>query len=398
MPAAPPTPTPRFLFAARYAAMHGAVFMTLGIYLPFWPLWLSSRGLSAEEIGLLLALATWVKVLSNPVMAQVADRTGRAKATLVGCAAMAMLIFCAFFFTQGFWAILAVLVLMNVFHPSLIPLTESQTLAAAGAGRLDYGRVRLWGSLTFLLGTLGGGWLLSGRDPDLILPILLATLALSLVAALLLPGAQPTARPGSLRGLWALLIERRFLLFLAVSAAFAASHAVYYGFSALHWRAAGHSETTIGWLWAEGVIAEVLLFAFGAPLVRRLGPAGLFLVAAAGGLVRWSLLGLSSALPVLIGVQWLHAASFGAAHLGAMHFIARHAPEGLRASAQALYSAVPGGLGIGLAILVSGQLYESLGGGAFHVMAGLSVLGGLLALVLARETGRARPHSGQGME
>ena len=396
MPAA--SRTSRLLFASRYAAMHGAVFMTIGVYLPFWPLWLSSRGLSAEEIGLLLALGTWVKVISNPVIAQAADRTGRAKATLVGCAIMALMIFSAFFLTEGFWAILTVLVLVNIFHPALIPLTESQTLAAAGAGRLDYGRVRLCGSLTFMLGTLGGGWLLSGRDPDLILPLILATLALSVLAALLLPGAPPAARPGALRGLWALLIERRFLLFLAVSTAFAASHAVYYGFSALHWRAAGLSETTIGWLWAEGVIAEVLLFAFGAPLVRRLGPAGLFLVAAGGGLVRWSLLGFSSELPVLLGVQWLHAATFGAAHLGAMHFMARHAPEGLRASAQALYSAVPGGLGIGFAILLSGWLYETLGGGAFHVMAALSVLGGLLTLALLRETGRAQPHSGQGME
>ena len=319
---------------------------------------------------------------------------------------MALAIFSAFFFTEGFWAILAVLVLVNFFHPSLIPLTESQTLAAAGAGRLDYGRVRLWGSISFLLGPLGGGWLLSGRAPDLILPAILATLALSVLAASLLPGARPGARPvarsgaqpGSLRGLWALLLERRFLLFLAVSTAFAASHAVYYGFSALHWRAAGHSETTIGWLWAEGVIAEILLFAFGAPLVRRLGPAGLFLVAAGGGLVRWSLLGVSSDLPVLLGVQWLHAATFGAAHLGAMHFMVRHAPEGLQASAQALYSAVPGGLGIGFAILLSGWLYETLGGGAFHVMAALSVLGGLLTLALLREAGRARPHSGQGME
>ena len=111
-------------------------------------------------------------------------------------------------------------------------------------------------------------------------------------------------------------------------------------------------------------------------------------MAAAGGVLRWLILGSTTALPALIAAQLLHAATFGAAHLGAMHFLARTAPPGLAASAQALYSAVSGGLAIGLAMLAAGWLYAGLGGGAFHVMAALSALGGAMTLVLIRQAKR----------
>ncbi len=376
----------KFGLGPRHAAMYGALFLTIGVYLPFWPVWLSSQGMSASQIGVLLALGTWIKVLSNPAIALVADRTGRTRTTMIGCAALSLLFFSGFAAAETFWTLMIVQILVNIFHPALIPLTETRTMAAATAGHLDYGRVRLWGSLSFILGTLGAGWLLTGRDPDLILTLILAALALTVLAVFLLPRDAPAAETALGRGYLHFLLDRRFLLFLGAISLLAASHAVYYGFSALHWRAAGLSETTIGWLWAEGVIAEVLLFAFGGAAVARLGPRGLMLAAAAGGMLRWGVLGTSTALPALLAVQFLHAATFGAAHLGAMHFLARTAPPGLAASAQGLYSAVSGGLAIGLVILVSGWLYTNLSGGAFYVMAVLSALGGGLTLFLFRQS------------
>ncbi len=382
----------KFALASRYASMYGAVFLTVGIYLPFWPVWLSARGFSAGQIGLLLAVGTWIKVLSTPAIAQIADRSGRAKAVLVACALVSFLLFTGFTTAETFLAVLAFQALVSLFHPALIPLTETQTMAAATAGRLDYGRVRLWGSIGFILGTLGAGWLLTGRDPDLILPLILGTLALNVLAAVIFPGAARTGTPGPSRGLWVLFANRRFLLFLGAASMIGASHAVYYGFSALHWRAAGLSAATVGWLWAVGVIAEVILFAFSGRIVARLGPFGLLALAGVGGVVRWLILGGTTALPALVAAQLLHAATFGAAHLGAMYFLARNAPPGLAASAQALYSAVAGGMVIGLAMLASGWLYANLGGGAFYVMAALSALGGLLTLALIQlEKPAARP-------
>jgi PPP family 3-phenylpropionic acid transporter len=369
----------------RYGLMYGAMFLTVGIYLPFWPVWLSSKNLSPDEIGLLLALGTWVKVLSNPIMAQIADRSGKAKATLAFCAVLSFATFSGFYLTDGFWSILSVLVLVNFFHPTLIPLTETQTMQAATAGRIDYGRTRLWGSLTFILGSMGAGWTLTGRDPGIILPLVLGTLALTALAALWFPAGDRVPAPRSHSGLWRLFLDRQYLIFLAVASLLSASHAVYYAFSALHWRAAGHSAAAVGWLWAEGVIAEIVLFAFAARAVSRFGPVGLLGLAAAGGVLRWAILGSTTEFAFLLVAQLLHGATFGAAHLGAMHYLTRTAPPGLAASAQAVYSAVVSGLAIGFAMLSAGWLYESLGGSAFHVMAAMCACGGILVYPLARK-------------
>ena len=163
-----------------------------------------------------------------------------------------------------------------------------------------------------------------------------------------------------------------------------ASHSVYYGFGTLNWKAQGYSETVIGFLWAEGVIAEIILFAFGAHLVRRLGPAKLILLGGVAGAVRWSVTGTAGGLGVLIIMQALHAFTFAATHLGAIYFISRRVPQAVSASAQSLYSAVVMGLALGLAMLASGNLYGLYGAGAYQAMAVMAALGSIVAVFILR--------------
>jgi PPP family 3-phenylpropionic acid transporter len=181
-----------------------------------------------------------------------------------------------------------------------------------------------------------------------------------------------------------LVRDRSFLAIIAAAALIQASHAVYYGFSALQWQAAGLSGATIGILWAIGVIAEIALFA--ASAWRQFGPVFLLAVGAGGAVVRWGAMALDPPLPMLGMLQCLHAFSFGATHLGAVAFVARTAPRGLGASAQG-YLAVALALAMALAMAISGQLYADFGGAAYVAMALLAALGGLCLLA-------ARPHSG----
>ena len=154
-----------------------------------------------------------------------------------------------------------------------------------------------------------------------------------------------------------------------------ASHVVYYGFATLHWRAAGHGEAVIGWLWAEGVVAEIILFAWAAAVLRRLPP--LRLLALAGGLtvLRWAATALSTDLAVLVPAQALHAASFGAVHLATVHYLRDRTPLELQASAQGFYAAIGGALLSGLLTPVGGWLYGRVGGGAFWAMAAIALAG-----------------------
>jgi PPP family 3-phenylpropionic acid transporter len=208
------------------------------------------------------------------------------------------------------------------------------------------------------------------------------------VAAAALP-RQPVTTLGKVRLNPAVLLsDRNFLLFLTAAGLLQGSHAAYYGFSAVYWQAAGLSGTIIGLLWAEGVIAEVIFFAVSATVFARTGPAALLLIAGVAGILRWAVLGMTTDLPALFAVQLLHAATFGAAHFGAMHFIARAAPPGLAATAQGLYSAAAGGIGIGFALLLAGKLYGINEASAFLAMAGLSLGGAILAMPLYQ---RERP-------
>lgn len=366
-----------------FIAFYLGLFLALGLYMPFWPVFLEHRGLSGSEIGLLLALGTWAKVVGNPVIGGWADRSHRPRRVLTALAAVALLASLLFHVVEGFWGLLAVNLIVFPAFQAMIPLGDSRVLAAGPKLGLDYGRVRLWGSFAFMVATLGLGEALDMFSPEIVVWSLCGALALLFATTFALPGGPTPSTPRGGGRFKALLKQRRFVLFLAVGALLQSSHAVYYGFSAIYWKAEGLTPLTIGLLWAEGVIAEILLFWWGARALRGAGPTGLLLIAAAGGMVRWAVLGASADLPVLILVQGLHAASFGAAHLGAMHFITREAPADAQGSAQGLYTAATGGVGMGLIMLAAGPLYEAWGGHAFHAMMGLSALAAGLGLCLA---------------
>jgi PPP family 3-phenylpropionic acid transporter len=212
-----------------------------------------------------------------------------------------------------------------------------------------------------------------------------------------LPDLRPDAGEPVARGpLWRLLRQPAFVVFLLIAAAVQSSHALYYAFGTLHWRAAGHDEGAIGWLWAEGVIAEIALFAAAPVFARRLGPLGLLALGALAGVVRWSVTACTTDYVALLLVQPLHAFTYGATHMGAVSLIATRVAPGAAATAQSLYGGIANGAAMGLVLLAGGPLFAALGGRAFWAMAVLAALGGLGVLALARHerhsaTGRRMP-------
>ena len=281
---------------------------------------------------------------------------------------------------RDFLALLLLSLITGASWAAILPLGEAVVLREAKRRDLSYGRIRLWGSLTFILGAIGVGEWLKHAGPEIVLWSIAGTVAgthgrLPSAAR----GAPGSAASGSV-DLRHLVRRREFLAFVAAAGLIQASHALYYGFATLHWRAAGHGELVIGLLWAEGVVAEVLLFAAAAPLLRRFPP--IRLLALAGGLtaLRWGLTGLSTDLAVLIPAQALHAASFGAVHLAAMHYLRDRTPPELHASAQGFYAAIGTALPFGLLTPIAGWLYGIAGGGAFWAMAALALAGAALAV------------------
>ena len=275
------------------------------------------------------------------------------------------LTFSLFGLVNGFWGILFVSILFFSVWSPLIPLGESLTMLGSYVpkGKItgretDYGRLRLWGSITFIITAIGTGYLLTEETIEIVYHIILASLALVITVTIFLPPTQAPATKNTWFAPLKVLQDKRFLIFIAASALIQASHSVYYAFGTINWKTQGYSETIIGLLWAEGVVAEIIIFIFGTRLISILGPSKMIILGGIAGIFRWVLTSEANGLALLVILQALHGFTFGATHLGAIYFIFRRFPNNLSASAQGVYSSIVMGLALGLTIVASGKLYS----------------------------------------
>jgi MFS transporter, PPP family, 3-phenylpropionic acid transporter len=373
-------------FAFRIATFYAALFIALGVQVPFLPLWLAAKGLDATLIGLVLSLPMIVRVFAIPLATRGADRHNALHTVIVIASAMAVLGYGALGLAQGVVAITLAYALASAFFTPLIPLADAYALRGLSQTGRAYGPVRLWGSAAFIVGTFAAGLLLDVIDPRDLIWIMVATLAMTTAAAV--PLSPLTLRhTGAAKGLpFARDLLRDPVLLAAAAAAslIQASHAIYYGFSALDWTAAGFGGGAIGALWALGVVAEIALFAISGRL--SIAPTTLLMLGGAGAVVRWGAMAFDPPPALLPPLQCLHAFSFGATHLGAVAVVARRAPAELAATAQG-YFAVALGLVMAAAMGVSGVLYARWGSLAYGAMA-LAAAAGAFFAVLAHRLAR----------
>ena len=370
----------------RLSGFYGAIFLLSGLTTPLWPVFLDAKGMTASQIGILLALTTWTRAAASPAAAAIADRTGHLRRLMVGATIITLLLSGLFFVAEGFWPLLLVSMVAYFAITCVNPLGEAITLRRVSVGR-DYGRIRLWGSVTFIISASLGGWLLDvieGPRANVILVLIMIAVFISIFGCAAMPDERPTKSPALTTRLSALMRNRPFMLVIAATSLIHGSHMIYYGFGTLYWLDIGLSPTVIGLLWAEGVVAEILLFAFGARLCERLGVGGLLGIAAACSALRWAIMPLTTEIWVFALIQLLHAASFGAMHLGAMRFIVRALPESHAVAGQSLYSGISNGVALGVGFLVAGWLYGAYAEAAFYSGTGFALLGLVSVIALRR--------------
>lgn len=420
-------PGPVFMpLRARVAALFATYFFGLGLFLPFFPLVLAEAGLGAGEIGTLLAVPLVVRLAANPLVAAAVDRfasPGRAIAVLSLLAAFA---FSGFFLVSGFLASALLLVAISIAWSPLVPLGDALAARVEREGKGDYGRMRLWGSVTFILANLAGGALVGEWTVEVVIGGIVAGLVGSAIAGWSVPlarirvdrsesvsiaspdlalaagetrEAQEEAAAGrkahaGIAGRVALLrgeagfLDRGFLLVVVAAGCVHASHAAYYAFSALFWSQLGLSGGWIGFLWGLGVVTEIGLFALSARVRALIGVTGLLALGIGGAVLRWLLFPLADDPLTISLLQLLHGLSFGATHLGAVAFAARNAPPQWAGAAQGVMSMV-GGVVMALASAAAGLLYAQGAVPAFAAMSGLAALGGLslVAGLIVRRNG-----------
>ncbi|MEL6977652.1 MAG: MFS transporter [Pseudomonadota bacterium] len=392
---------------ALYAVLYGGLFMALGAQMAFLQLWLEDWGLEAAEIGWVFAVSVAVRIAAGLIAPALSDHLGRPGAVMAAMALAGIAAAAALALAGTRLEIYLAAAALSASYAALIPLSDAHGFASAERIGFSYRRARSVGSAAFLLATILCGLSVEWFGADATLWWIALPYAVVAVAALaapksaspasdetaLAPIEEPLAAPsrpatpaqGALGWSWAR--RPRFLLFLLAVAAVQSSHAVYYNYGSVHWRALGYSETVIGALWSWGVIAEIGVFFIGAALMRRLGPANALALAGAAAILRWTAMSVDPPFLAVIALQTLHGLTFGLAHLAALAFAQDAAPPGRAATAQGVVSASAGGVGMLIATLAAASAYPALGGGAYAIGAAL----GLIAVFAALRLGSARP-------
>jgi PPP family 3-phenylpropionic acid transporter len=350
--------------------------------MPYMPVWFGAHGLSGEQIGLLLSIPMLARAITGPALAIWADGFALRRTPMVLMLLASAGAYAAIGVIEGYGAWLVCWFLASSLIATVTPLTDVLTLRMAGREGFNYGWPRGIGSAAYIVANVGAGALLMQAKPDAILVwTASAALLAGLLAMVLLPrepvheSGERTHRRERWRGLGGLLRDRTFLLAVLTVGTLQATHAFYYGFSALAWRAQGISEVMVGLLWGFGVVVEIGFLWFMEPWRRKVGPERLLLLGGVAGVVRWTAFAFSPPLWLLFPLQALHTLTFAATFLAGLKLIERLSPPQSASAAQAVSSALSGGLLIGLATLVSGALFDAVGARGYLAMALLSAIG-----------------------
>ncbi len=366
-------------YALRLAVFYGASFTVYGIAMPYLNVWFKHRGLTIGEIAVVSAIGPMVRMVCGPVTTFAADRwNAHARLLLIASWGAA----CAWFvlsLASGFWSSVLGMTLVGITSAALNPLIDTITMSAVKTRGIDYGRVRAWGSITFIIAAVASGFIVDWRGSGIAIDLLVLAAISTAVAALFLPKRTEAdeavhRKALSVRDALALVRQPVMILFLIAAGTVQGSHAVLNVFSVLHWQSLGLSNWWCGVLWAIAVIAEIALFLAAGRWLPRFGALALLTVGGIAALIRWIIMAFDPPLAVLVPLQMAHGLSFGASHLGAMNFLSRAVPEEQAGTAQGLYSLMTGGLVMAISTQIAGIAYASAGGKAYGAMAVFAAL------------------------
>ncbi len=359
----------------RLSGFYFFYYASLGALLPYWGLYLDSVGFGAAEIGSLMAIIMATKIVSPNIWAWIADHTGKRMAIVRFGSLAAAICFIGIFFTVQFWWLAFVMLLFSFFWNAALPQFEATTFNHLKTEIHRYSRVRLWGSIGFIIAVWGLGDVLDNIGMGYLPTILLILFFGIWVMSLLVPEDAVEHLPMDHAPLRKILSHPAVLGLLVSCFLMQASHGPYYTFYSIYMKEQGYSLGVIGTMWAVGVIAEVLVFWGMHRLVPVFGLKPLLIISLLLASLRWLLIGLFPANgAIMFFAQCLHAASFGIYHAAAIQLIHTYFKGRHQGKGQALYSSLSFGAGGAAGSFLSGYAWQSMGGNVTFMVAALSSL------------------------
>ena len=373
----------------RVASVYGALFFALGIYMPFYPLLLADRGMDVTQIGLLIGVPMALRAVVASPLGILADFVGDRRRVLMLYSTVAAITFSAFAIADGFWPLMAISIVVSLFSNASNPIVDALATSIVRQGKADYGRMRMWGSVSFVAANVIGGAVISQFSAHSLFRLLLMALwGAALVLAIAPPEEAGRHSASDERhssephlGLFKHLLRDPALVGGMVAAALIqASHAMIYGFSSLYWGQTGYSGTEVGVFWAAGVVAEILMFFVSGRLFNRWRPGQMLVLSGSAAIIRWLLFPLVTTASGYLLLQSMHALTFACCHLAMMRLVVERVENRFAVTVQGFYTTV-GALAMSAATLASGPLFRNFGGTGFQLMAGVDVIAIVIAFV-----------------
>jgi PPP family 3-phenylpropionic acid transporter len=365
----------------RLSGFYFFYFATLGAFLPYWSLYLKNSGFAPAAIGELMAVLAGTRIIAPNLWSWIADRSGKNLRIVRTVSFLAALIFTGFLFLQGYLWFVVLTFAFSLFWNSALPQYEAATLYHLKAESYRYSRIRLWGSVGFIVAVFTIGWLIDRYGVARLPFIVVVLLSLIWLSSFFPPEVKQPKSEIKSAGLLCILKKPEVIAFFAACLLLQIAHGAYYAFYSIYLKQHHYSTGMTALLWALGVVAEILLFVFMPKLLKRYSLQAILMTSLWLAALRWVAIAWGARwLAVLIAAQLLHAASFGAAHAVAIHKVHQYFGDHHQNKGQALYSSLSFGLGGMMGSLGSGYYWQSLGGQWVYSMASLCCL---IAIIIA---------------
>src|SRR5574343_486716 len=371
----------------RLSGYYFFYFAFIGAFSPYFGLYLQSLSFSAWDSGLLMSQMQLMRLFGPNLWGWLADLFGHRMVIIRLAGGIGLAGFTAFFWLDKLPGMLVAMAVLAFFWSAALPLVEMLTFDRLREEFGRYSRIRLWGSIGFIVAVMLTGALLDIAPPVAVLWACWMILLGILLYALILPEAPPKPHSRNAPPLADILRQPKVMALMAACFAMSAAHGAFYVFYSIHLDAHGYSKTGVGLLWSLGVVAEIVVFMFMARLSKRFSLRSILLACFAAAVLRFLLMGWGvESVVIMIVVQLLHGLTFGAYHASAIAAVNRWFPGKVQGRGQALYSSLSFGAGGLLGALISGRTWDWLGSGwTFTLGSVFALLGWLMLLVWVRD-------------
>jgi PPP family 3-phenylpropionic acid transporter len=317
-----------------------------------------------------------VLVVFSLAWGALADRFHIRKPLYVWCNVISTLVWSFYLIADTFWTMFLVTALYGVFYAPIIAFLEAFSMDLLGRGKSGYGRLRVWGSVAFIVVVVVVGWALGWLPIKAVLVFIFAGGVLLSLVGLIMPASTAASKEPFWKSIRAFM-NQRVLVFLLCAFLMLVSHGAYYGFFSIYLENLGFGSSFIGLAWALAIIAEILVMVNSKRIFQYLSLETALAVTFIIAIFRWVLLGTLHAWYAILMLQVLHAGTYAMFHMASILYMDELAPEGAKTLGQSINNAMTYGLGLMAGFFISGFLYEQAGASfAFMASALLALLGG----------------------